>query len=481
MLWKFISERMSLFEEAWFSDSGQRHTYGEVLACARLCGGKLKEGLRVKAKCAVLCSSNYNTAMAILGCWFADMLPIPMSVNYGEKHCKKIIEGTRPEVIISDTPEINGVYGVPSFDLRSLSFTGDIVPQDQWELLQDVALIMNTSGTTGNPKGAMITETGLLLNILAIDEYFKIEKGDNILIARPLYHCAVLTGEFLISLYKGLNIVFLDGIYNPISVLNCIAEQKITVLCGTPTLFQHLSIFSRRLKKAYALKVLAISGECLTGEIARQIREVFKEAYIYNVYGLTEASPRVSYLEPGLFDSIPESVGKGLQNTKIKIADDLGNELQPNQHGNVWVSSPSIMKGYYGNEALTRQKIKGDWLLTGDVGYKDIAGNLYILARVDDMIIKAGMNIYPKEIENVLNELPMVKENMAYGVLEGGVQAIAVDIVLKEGIQCSEKELMAEISRALPSYQLPSQINITDSLNRNASGKLVRTARAALY
>jgi long-chain acyl-CoA synthetase len=477
MLWEFISKRMTMFDKSWISDTERRYTYSEMLDNARLCGKKLKQKLAVKATCCILCTNNYNTAVALLGCWYADLVPIPISINYGERHCEIIINTTKPTIIITDDSSITCKYNSFSFNISSYEFDGKINQEDECELLEDIALIMNTSGTTGSPKGAMITEEGLIQNILGIDEYFNIQCEDTILIARPLYHCAVLTGEFLISLYKGLNIVFLSGLYNPISVLKCMENEKVSVLCGTPTLFQHLVTFCKRMKKQHFVKVIVLSGECLTKEIAKQIREVFIDADIYNVYGLTEASPRVSYLKPALFDSIPESVGVGLKNTTIKIIDDLGSELSPNEHGNVCVLSPCIMKGYYRNNELTKAKIKKNWLLTGDIGYIDENGYLYILSRADDMIIKAGMNIYPKEIENALDKLPMVKENVAYGVLENGVQVIAIDVVLEEGFECSKKELMATFSHILPSYQLPNFINVVDCLTRNASGKIVRNAK----
>lgn len=474
MLWKFISERMAMYGESWISYTEHRYTFSKVLEKARFYGEKLKQKLEAKATCAVLCNNNYNTAIALLTCWYAGMVPIPMSLNYGESHCKKIIDGTKPTIIITDDFSIVSEYDCYSFNISNCEFNGEVIRHDEFELLKDVALIMNTSGTTGNPKGAMITEEGLIQNVLGISEYFNIQVEDTILIARPLYHCAVLTGEFLISLYKGLNIVFQSGLYSPISVLKCMEQEKISVICGTPTLFQHLVTFFKRMKRQHFVKVIAISGECLTKEIAKQIREVFIDTDIYNVYGLTEVSPRVSYLMPSLFDSFPESVGVGLMNTRIKIKDNFGNELPVNQHGNVYVSSPSIMKGYYKNNELTKQKLNNNWLLSGDIGYIDENGYLYILSRADDMIIKAGMNIYPKEIENVLNKLPMIEEIVAYGVYHNGVQVIAIDVVLEEGIEFGLKELMAEFSHVLPSYQLPDFINIVDCLKRNASGKIVR-------
>ncbi len=474
-MWNFIVERMKLFGTAYILDEGHRYSYAEVIDKAIQCGAQLKKHLKPKTKCAILCTGNYNTAIALLSCWYANMVPIPMSINYGMAHCAKINKTTTPTILICDDISIVNNCNICVFDFNKNQFLNEVVEQRSEEILSDVALIMSTSGTTGDPKGAMITEDGLIKNVRAIAEYFKIDSNDSILIARPLYHCAVLTGELLISLYQGLNISFINGSYNPIAVLDRIEKEQITVLCGTPTLFQHLSVYCKRMKKQNMLRVIAISGECLRKETAVQMREAFPDADIYNVYGLTEASPRVSYLAPALFEHIPESVGVALKGTLIRICDQNGNELKYNEHGMVYVKSQSIMKGYYNNQELTNSKIIDGWLVTGDIGYLDQNGYLYILSRADDMIIKAGMNIYPKEIENALEQLPMVSEVVAYGTTENNGQGIAVDIVLSEEYKnIAKKDLITAFPSVLPSYLLPGSVNIVEKLARNASGKIKR-------
>ena len=160
---------------------------------------------------------------------------------------------------------------------------------------------------------------------------------------------------------------------------------------------------------------MAISGECLSSGIAKNIRDVFPNADIYSIYGLTEASPRVSYLPPADFDKYSESVGIPIDGVKVKIIDvQTGGDLPANSRGLVMISSPSLMKGYYNDQSLTQKTIVNGWLNTHDIGYKDENGYLYILGRADDMIIKAGMNIYPREIENAINKLPEISECLAY-------------------------------------------------------------------
>ena len=472
----FIEKNMSRFKTSHIFDKQNKYTYKQILELTVLHGSKLMSVLPAEAKCAILCDSGVHTVIALLSCWYAKMIPIPMSKHYGEAHCGAIVELTKPNIILTDNEENQSFCGY-AYDIYKQCFIGNIpIIQDEPEL-NDVSLIMCTSGTTGKPKGTMITTEGLRKNVRAIANYFRLTDGDTILIARPLYHCAVLTGEFLIALYSGANIMFFDDKYNPNSVLQAAVKHKVSVLCGTPTLINHLSRFIQRNNIQHGVRKIAISGECLSKMIAVNIRRGFPDTEIYHVYGLTEASPRVSYLSAEKFDEIPESSGNPLNGIQIKIIDDAQNELPANSHGQVIVKTPCVMKGYYHNEEATQKAIRGDWLYTGDIGYKDENGYLYIVSRADDMIIKGGINIYPKEIENRVLKIKEVSECTSYGVKLDAGQGIALDVVLNdEAKPTSKKELMSLLSNVLPAYQMPSELNVVDFIRRNASGKFVRNS-----
>lgn len=478
---EFLFERMRLYPNSRIRDEEKEYTYLEFMEEAKRHGENLLQAFPCKSKCGVLCKSNLWTALALLACWHADMVPIPMSLQYGLKHCEQIIEETEPDVLITDIADEDefGQYLVGNrYDMNAslvVSLQKKVIPDP---VLKDVGIILNTSGTTGRPKGAMIYTLGLQKNVEAIHRYLEIGPEDEILIARPMYHCAVLTGEYLVSLYHGVSILFLGGSegmqYNPIAVSSLAMKEKVTLLGGTPTLFRHLARLQNRAKCESSLRVITLSGECMTEKVAKAIREAFPKTLIYHVYGMTEASPRISFLPPELFDQMPTCVGQPLYQTYIQVMDGEGVELAAGQPGNVRVKSPSIMKGYYRKEEQTAKKLEGGWLNTGDIGYMDEEGRLYILSRSDDMIIKAGMNIYPKEIENALADLPMIKEAVAYGVSELEGTGIGIDVVLNDGWDYEMKDLLSLIAGVLPSYQMPSKIRKVVALTRNASGKVVR-------
>ena len=475
-MWEFISQKLNEYSESSLFDEQTKISYAQVSDLSIKHGKNLKSQLSPKSICAILCESGLNCALSILACWYAGMIPVILSINYGERHCSKIIELVQPDILITDNENID--FLIFKYNLSNERFMGNKLSFDRGErseAIEDVAIIMCTSGTTGTPKGALITQNALQENVRKISQYFNISMIDKIMVARPLYHCAVLTGEFLTALFNGASIGFFDDKYNPNSVLQFVVKNEISVLCGTPTLFNHLSMFIQRNSTLHNIKKIAISGECLSKGIAENIRKGFIETEIYNVYGLTEASPRVSYLSSEKFDSFSESVGVPLDGIKIKVVNKDYEELPANAHGLVMVNTPCMMKGYYNNNEATVKTILNGWLNTGDIGYKDENGYLYILSRADDMIIKGGMNIYPKEIENQIATIEPIQECVVYGEKTDLGQIIVVDIVLKsESRGASKKEIVALLAGVLPVYQTPSKINIVDSITRNASGKIVR-------
>ncbi len=450
-------------------------SYQALLDAAVLHGNSLKSRLKPGAKCAILCDTGLHTAIGILACWAAGLTAIPLSKNYGKEHCAKILNCTEPDILFTDNSNCTFKY---TYHLVSKAFTGNLGSIQPDPTLSDVALIMCTSGTTGMPKGSMITKKALQKNVQAVAQYFSIGQTDTILIARPLYHCAVLTGEFLIALSKGVQIAFFNDAYNPVNVISSIKKYSATTICGTPTLLGHIA---RLIKpdRENSIRKIAVSGECLSESGAKKIRSAFPDAEIYSVYGLTEASPRVSYLPPSDFDRFPESVGIPIEGAAIKILDtQMKTELPANVPGIVMVSSPCLMKGYYREPALTEKTVKDGWLNTRDMGYKDEKGYLYILGRADDMLIKAGMNIYPREIENPVRGLPEVAECMAYGKERASGQEIILDVVLQKDYKdIRKKEFARKLGMVLPSYLMPAEVRIVDTIPRNASGKLVRNRR----
>ncbi len=451
-LWKFIKEQMLKTPEQQIQESNASLSFEETVVWAELFARKL-QGSRC---CAILCSSEMAAAMSLLACFAAEVTAVPLSFRYGEAHCNKILDTISPDTIIMDTNN-----GIAAYKLEDSHY----VPPRRYP-----ALIMCTSGTTGKPKGVMLSERNIITNVSDISNYFSIGKQDTLLIARPIYHCAVLTGEFLTALVSGSNIRFYSEQFNPTKMLQLIQEHQITTFCGTPTLLSIMARFRRNFFSE-SLKHICISGECMSAEVGLQIKAAFPKVKIYHIYGLTEACPRVSYLPPESFFDYPDCVGIPLKSVSIQILDQTGTHCPKNKEGILYVKGDNVMLGYYCEPNKTADVLKDGWLCTGDIALINDAGFLKIKGRKDDLIIKAGMNIYPAEIEGILKQDPRVKEVLVYGFRNPLGTQIGMKLV---GDFSSVEEVKQLCLKVLPSFQTPSAIELVDELPKNGSGKVIR-------
>ena len=207
--------------------------------------------------------------------------------------------------------------------------------------------------------------------------------------------------------------------------------------------------------------------------VGKRIRAAFPSADIYHVYGMTEASPRIAYLPPDEFDDTPDYVGIPLASLEAKILDESGNEVKTDEDGILYIRGGSVMSGYYNAPELTRKVIVDGWLRTGDIASINAHGRIKIKGRSDNMIIRAGMNIYPQEIEAELKKDSRTKEVLVYGEYDKkrGSMQIAMKI---SGDFKSEKEVKDMCITLLPSFQVPEIIELVDSLEKTGSGKIIR-------
>lgn len=455
MIWQELRRRMLHAPGQTVTEGSRVLTYRGMVRMAEKLAGTLNEPAY-----AILCRSELQAAIALLACLAAGRTAVPLSYRYGEVHAGRILKSVCPAGLLTDK---NGALAAEPYD-----------PAGYRPPEKPPALILCTSGTTGTPKGAMIREENLLCNLQDIDAYFSIGPADAILITRPLYHCAVLTGEFLISLWKGARIRFFPDAFNPPVLCDAVCRDGITVLGGTPTLFGHLCRAAARRKEPLPLRTAAVSGECLTEIAAARIRAALPDTAIYHVYGLTEASPRVAYLPPSLFDRFPSSVGYPLRSLSVCIADGEGRPLPPDTDGELLVRGPSVMQGYFQNPGATARALRDGWLHTGDIASISQDGRITIRCRKDNMIIHAGLNIYPQEIENALKAETAIRDVLAYGIPDPLCgQRIGLQVV--GGLSRQEVALLCR--RLLPPYEQPGEIHLVDELPRNGSGKLIRSRK----
>lgn len=454
-LWKHIKAALAVHSNQKVFEADSEMTYEELLIFAET----YAERLRGESSCAVICRSELATAMGLLACFAAEVSAIPISLRYGATHTKRIVDFIRPSSFITDVDGKLDFYRLPP---------AYISPQNR------PAVIMFSSGTTGNPKGIMLGEEGILANVSDICHYLNVGTSDSFLIARPLCHAAVLTGEFLTAITKGASIRFHSEAFQPHEILSLASKHRCTVLCGTPTLLSLLARY-RRKSTPLSLKTICISGECMSAETGLRIADAFEDANIYHVYGLTEASPRVSYLPPKLFRTHPDCVGIPLPSVKIKILKEDGTQATVGEDGILYVKGPNIMLGYYLLPTATAKVLSDGWLSTGDIAMITEEGLMKIKGRSDDMIIRAGINIYPQEVEGVMKEDPRVKDVLVYSY-EDPIVGVGIGMKIS-GDFASTGEVKALAKNLLPPYEVPTKIELLPELSRNEFGKIKRKLR----
>lgn len=414
-LWDFLKERMEKYKnKIAFPQLHLR--YSDILSFDST----------LQNKKIVLCDkkSRSEQAVEILKNIACSNIIVPIANEYGENYKKNIVNTIKVESEKS---------------------------------LEDLAFIVFTSGTTGIPKGVMLTDENIISNLSNMYSYLDISEIQNICIARPLAHVAVLICELLYALCNGLSVWFFEESFMPQRVLSFLKKNKIELFCGTPTLYQALSLVYDQTE--LDLKIGVVSGERLTDKTGEEIIRSFNKVKFYNAYGLTEHSPRISVLSPQDFERKLGSVGKIINNIEFKVEDE-----------ELIVRSKSVMKGYYLDDKATFEKIKNGWLHTGDKVHFDEEGYLFIDGRKDNMIIKSGINIYPEEIEDLLVTNKLVSDCVVYST-EGRLGAcICLDYIGDIDKNSIRKFLISNLNPNI----VPQKINRVGKILVSSNGKKIR-------
>lgn len=337
----------------------------------------------------------------------------------------------------------------------------------------DVALMIYTSGTTGRPKGVMLTHNNLYTNAIGAWEANEWKKAPISLLCLPLAHSfgVVAMNAGNLSPYKGSFGVLMTW-FDPEGVFQLIERHGINNFIGVPTMYQLLLNYPAADKyDTSSLERCTISAAPVTEELYRAFTARFN-CMMYEGYGLTEASPAVALCRP----SMPHkkgSCGAPLPGVEVKIFDEEDKEVPVNEQGEIVVRGPNVMKGYYKNPEDTQKALRGGWLHTGDVGYLDGDGYLFITDRMTDMIIKGGYNIYPSEIEGYLEEHPAIQEVAVIGIPDEkyGEEVMAF-VVIGPGKELSEPEVIDYARSRITKFKAPSRVSFMDSLPKTLVGKV---------
>ncbi len=339
----------------------------------------------------------------------------------------------------------------------------------------DVASIVYTSGSTGKPRGATLTHLNIVTNTRSIVDYLKLTSEDRIMVILPFYY---IYGKSLLNthFFVGGSVVVDNRFLFPNAVLKTMREQQVTGFSGVPSTFTILLHRSNiRSQKFPSLRYVTQAGGAMAPAVQKEVAKVFAPAKLYIMYGATEASARLSYLDPEYLPKKWGSIGKAIPNVELFIADHHGHPLPKGKEGEIVARGANIMQGYWNHPEETRKVLKHGLYYTGDIGVMDEDGFLFVVGRSKDMIKIGGNRASGKEIEDALYEHPAVADVAVIGVPDDTLgevpKAFVVlkDAKLKENI---EESLITFLKDKLAAYKIPKYFEFRDALPKNKSGKI---------
>ena len=340
------------------------------------------------------------------------------------------------------------------------------------------AVIIYTSGTTGKPKGAELTHSNLAWNARITIDLFGFKKGDIGLTVLPLFHIFGQNCIMNASIFAGITNVLLKR-FEPDNVIRLIYKKKVSIFAGVPTMFwgllNELKSFDKEkislLKRHW--RIALSGGAAMPVELLNDFEKIY-EIPIFEGYGMSEASPLVTYNSPGYKRKIG-SVGLPLWGVNVRVVDDNLIEVPNYEVGQIIFRGHNVMKGYFNNKEATKKAIKKGWMHSGDLGYKDNEGYFFIVDRLNDVIIRGGTNIYPREIEEEIIKHPKISLVAVVGVPDERLgEEIKAYLVLKKEQKLSKTEFKLWITKKLAANKYPREIEIIKELPMNATGKIIK-------
>ncbi len=470
------------------------YSYGLMNAQAnRVANALISMGIRKGDRVAMWLPNCFEFFIAFYGILKTGAVALPMNILYKSRELKFLLSNSQSKVIIAadpglktlkdlmaDLPDLEKVIAVGCEEDHSwaLSFETAIASHsDQFVSRNlspdDPATILYTSGTTGNPKGAVLTHCNLLMN----SEFYATGLGAKEdwvgICVLPLSHLLSLAAGVMVLLGKGGTMHVMDRFVAE-EAAEIISRYKVNYSFAVRTVYTLLLVLPDEARfDLISLEVCIVTGAVTPLELRKEIEDRFRCKTI-QVYGQVESSPVITMDRMDRKRKF-ESVGYPLPHIDVKIVDGQDRSLPPNAHGEICCKGHCVMKGYWNNPGGTNSAIKDGWLHTGDIGMLDEEGYLYIFDRKKDMIICGGYNIYPIELEELLYENPKVLEAAVVGVADDRMGEIPkAYVTLKPGETADEEEMMAYVQDRLAKYKKLRAVEFLDELPKGPTGKILR-------
>lgn len=451
-----------------------------------------KNGIREGDRVALFCYNSPSFIYTLLGAWRLGAVVVPVNHKLRARELDYILEDSGAKLLLFDA-QLEPVVREMNRSIVKISTLGKVEGADEFEPAMEhsepleasdscnpdsgmTAQLLYTSGTTGNPKGCVLTHQNVFFASQIAATGLTMTRDERTLVAMPVWHSSPLNNWLGGTTYIGGTVVLLRE-YHPVHFLETIQNEKVTLYFGAPV--------------SYALPLKMVPGftdydlssvRCwiygggpISTEMSRNLMTAYKSDKFYQVFGMTETGPTGMVLYPEEQIGKAGSIGRFcLPSVEIIVVDDDGQEIPNGSIGEIWIRAYSTMKEYYNNSVATKEAMTEDgWYKTGDLARKDEDGYLFIVDRKKDMIITGGENVYSKEVEDALMTHPQVEDAAVIGTPhhEWGETVTAV-LVTKENAPVSLDELKEHLYDKVASYKIPKILHFTEVLPRNPSGKV---------
>lgn len=441
-------------------------TFGQVLSA------KCPQGSTV----VLAIPNSISYVVALYGCWFAGLIAVPADSHAKEREIGQIVAHAQPQLLISlsSRKQVMSVveqFGLNFIDMREALQQVAVRPDDVRRSSDD-ALIIYTSGTSGDPKGVVLTHENLLANTKSIVEYLGLTGADSTVVVLP-FHYSYGNSVLHTHLFVGARVVVGPSMMYPQQVTDQLRKQNVTGFSGVPTTMSLLVGKTDFASNPPGLRYITQAGGGMSKELTMRLRQGMAEmTQLFVMYGQTEATARLTWLPPGQLDEKLGSAGRPIPGVTLRISGRNGEQLGTGQVGEVLAFGENIMSRYWRNPEATAATVVNGWLHTGDLGSLDADGFLFIHGRASEMIKTGAYRVSPKEVEELIASLNFVDEVAVCGVQDELLgQAISAFIVGDES-PINAREVHSLCRRSLSRHKVPRYIEWRDQLPKTASGKL---------
>jgi long-chain acyl-CoA synthetase len=412
--------------------------------------------------------------------------PAEMEPIFQEAEVSAIVTSVRQKVFIDRVRKIVPtlqhivVTGSEGEDIRDWHPYEAIIEKESSERIsiplgeEDESLYLYTSGTTGRSKGVVLTNDHLSYFPESMHHALPMSEQDTFGLVLPISH---ISGPIVMNLMveSGMTVSVIDEM-KPKKILDAIQNHRVTVFHAVPPIFQLiLNVPHWERYDCSSLRIIAMMGTVVPEQLMREFSERYPHLSALQGYGATETSPLLTLTHLKDAPRKMASAGKAVPRAELKIIDQEGKEVEVGQMGEIIARGPQIMKGYFKDPKTTARKIKDGWYHSGDLGRLDEDGYLYVLGRVDEMVISGGLNVYPSEVETVLLNHPKVQEAAVVGVPDARRgQVMRAIVVLKHGETATHREILSFCKERLANFKMPRQLEFKDFLPKSRTGKIAK-------